>query len=57
VFEASIAGEVLRSVLTVNYANMVADFILAESAALEAVADHRQVPMHLSLLICPRVPI
>eukprot|EP01039_Chlorochromonas_danica_P009647 gene9647-10666_t len=43
IFEASIAGELTKSLLGIGYANVIADFLLAEQPALSFMADVRVV--------------
>jgi hypothetical protein len=40
-FETSVAAELLRSMLSVNYANTVTDFILAEHPVLHTLCDFK----------------
>jgi hypothetical protein len=40
-FETSVAAELLRSILSVNYANTVTDFILAERPVLHTLCDFK----------------
>jgi hypothetical protein len=40
-FETSVAAELLQSMLSVNYANIVTDFILAEHPTLHGLCDLR----------------
>ena len=41
IFEVSAAAEILRSIISVSFAGVVADFIMAEHETLWAVVDPR----------------